>query len=364
MVLKKFVIHHFRNIERAHLQPADKINMIVGQNGSGKTSLLEAIHFLSVGRSFRTSHTNRVIGEQAKYLTLFAETQVSESIQRLGLTKTRSGETEIKIADAKVKRLADLARALPTQIIHPDGFVLVTGSPRYRRHFLDWGLFQSQPEFFATWHQCKHLLQQRNALLRQRCTLKQIAYWDELWVKHALDLTHMRQAYLTSFNHQAKKILQDFLPMYNFELQLIQGWPEQMPLQTCLQQQFWQSDKQRGFTQIGPHKADLKIKADQVPVQDRLSRGQLKLLVCALKLAQSQHLYQTTQRCSILLIDDLTAELDRDRRDTLMQQLLTAPFQVFLTAIHEDQLTQWCSTMTTKMFHVKQGQIIPSHNTR
>lgn len=356
MVLKKLQINQFRNIQQAELRPDASINILVGCNGSGKTSILEAIHYLSLGRSFRTSQTHRVIQHQSRQFTLFAETQTPDTSQRLGLAKTRTGETEIKISGEKAKRLADLARQLPTQLIHPEGFNLVTGSPQHRRQFIDWGVFQTTPSFIDHWSRCKRLLQQRNSLLRQKSTPTALHIWDDEWIKYAQRITEMRRSYLDSFCQYAASIVQHFLPEYPLDFKFHYGWPAHTSLKQSLENQ-WLSDQQRGFTQCGPHKADLSIRVHQIPVHDCLSRGQLKLLVCALRLAQSLHLYAETGRCSILLIDDFAAELDQSRRHILAQQLLTAPFQVFLTAIHEKQLAEWTATPSLKVFHVKQGQI-------
>ena len=130
MALRRLQIQEFRNIRQAELLPGPGVNLLLGCNGSGKTSVLEAIHYLGLGRSFRTHLTNRVIGHGEKAFTLFAQVEAPESgIQALGLSKSRTGESILKLGGRPAERLAQLAEVLPLQLIHPEGFSLLTGGP-------------------------------------------------------------------------------------------------------------------------------------------------------------------------------------------------------------------------------------------
>ena len=166
MSLVKLQLNDFRNIQQASLQLSPGLNILVGNNGSGKTSVLEAIHYLGLGRSFRTHLTGRVVRQGEKGFVLFAQCELEGRTVPIGLAKEKNGDTQLKIAGAQAQRLADLAELLPVQLIHPDGFDLLTGGPQPRRAWLDWGVFHQQPGFFSLWGRVRRLLKQRNALLR------------------------------------------------------------------------------------------------------------------------------------------------------------------------------------------------------
>lgn len=141
MSLTRLHIETFRNISSAQLHPSEGLNLIYGQNGSGKTSILEAIYFLGMGRSFRSHLSQRVIQHHDDKLTLFANLSLQERESKIGLRRFRSGETEVKINGDKIKRLSTLAETLPIQVITPESFALLFEGPKSRRQFIDWGHF-------------------------------------------------------------------------------------------------------------------------------------------------------------------------------------------------------------------------------
>ncbi|WP_413700822.1 DNA replication/repair protein RecF [Psychromonas sp. KJ10-10] len=163
MSLNKLVIHQFRNINSANLTFNNKINFIVGQNGSGKTSFLEAIYFLGLGRSFRSHLTSRIVQHEHKEFTLFSEIQQQGLATPIGLQKSKNGDSLLKINGAVSKKLANLTHYLPIQLITPESSTLLSGSPKNRRAFLDWGVFYHDPNFYHNWARIKRLLKQRNA---------------------------------------------------------------------------------------------------------------------------------------------------------------------------------------------------------
>ncbi|WP_107852930.1 DNA replication/repair protein RecF [Oceanimonas marisflavi] len=357
MALLNLQLKDFRNIRHGRLVPASGINVLAGPNGSGKTSILEAIHYLGVGRSFRTHLTGRVIQQGEPAFTLFARVQQSEGEGLpVGLSKTRGGDTRLKVAGRVAERLADLAHILPIQLIHPEGYNLLTGGPKLRRAYLDWGLFYSRPEFFADWGRYRRLLKQRNALLRQQRPWRELGYWDPQLVAAGEALSAHRQDYADAIAPVIAAIAADFLPEFEFSFDFFRGWDRQTELATVLEQGF-ERDASLGYTQAGPHKAEIRIKARGMPVQDLLSRGQLKLLVCAMRLAQGLYLKQQSGQDCIFLIDDFASELDQHKRGLLAARLKELQAQVFISAIDISQLGDMITRDDSKLFHVKQGEI-------
>jgi len=356
MPLQKLIINQFRNIESATLTFNPKINLIVGENGSGKSSLLEAIYFLGLGRSFRTHLTSRVIQHEQNHFTLYSEMNNQDNTLPIGLQKFKNGDTTLKINRQIVKKLSSLTQYLPIQLITPESYTLLSGSPKNRRAYLDWGVFYHDPVFYSNWSRIKRILKQRNAALKQCNAYKELQVWDNELCLLSEQISAQRANYFTKLQPLIEKTIADFLPEFTIKSQFFCGWDKNnKPLAQYLADNF-QRDKQLGYTSIGPQKADLKIKINNLPVDDVLSRGQLKLLVYALRLAQGLFLNAIDNKQCVFLIDDFSSELDRSKQVILAKHIIESDAQVFISAIStnsiENLFTQKCT-----LFHMEQGKI-------
>ncbi|MFM2486015.1 DNA replication/repair protein RecF [Celerinatantimonas yamalensis] len=351
MAISTLQVTQFRNIAQSRMQFSSGLNAIVGDNGSGKTSVLEAIYLLGFGRSFRSPRIRRVIQHEQSELVLFA--QINHD--RIGLSKQLTGETQLRINGETVKTQAALSKLLPVQLIHPEGYGIVNGSPRYRRAFLDWGVFHQEQSFQEVTHRYKRLLKQRNALLKRRAKFRELQIWDRELVIQAEQIRAMRQDYFAELVPEILAITHDFLPEYQFQFELYDGWNSENKLADILEENY-PRECQMGFTLAGPHKADIRIKTDQGNAAECISRGQLKLLVCALLLAQGQYAYRVLSKPTIYLIDDFAAELDPNKRALLAGYLQRNNAQVFITAI-EQKMLEGFNLTDCHLFHVKQGDI-------
>lgn len=356
-MLQRLQIQGFRNLEQIDFSPSSGLNLLIGHNGSGKSSILEAVHYLSLGRSFRTHLTNRVIQQGEKTFTLFAQLQDEHQVRTtIGLQKGRQADTQLKIDGKTTGKLADLASLLPLQLIHPDGYTLLTGGPQQRRSFIDWGVFHVEHEFYQTWKNVFRLLKQRNALLRQVTSYGPLAYWDEQLDKFSGALNEFRANYCAALLPVVQQICQELLPEYSIQATFYNGWPVEQSLSQLLEMNF-ERDRILGHTSTGPHRADLRLKAEGVPVQDLLSRGELKLLVCALRLSQGLYLRQHSEKSCLFLIDDFASELDKDKRYVLAKRLQQCESQIFISAIDEQPLQEMIQEFDCRLFHVKQGSL-------
>lgn len=361
MFLDKVQITHFRNIQSAHIEPAKHINFILGENGSGKSSLLEALHFLGFGRSFRTSKYRSVIQDGQSQFVIFcqAQDQQAESY-KIGLSRSLHEDIVCNINGQRSKRLADLVSILPVQIFTPQSSDLLLGSPSARRRFVDWGLFHVEPNFLPLYSAYNKVLKQRNALLKklpnQRTDSTDLKYWTEQVSIYGERLNASRIAYIESFVNAYRGIVHKFLPEFGLEISYNKGWDNELSLTESLSKRR-EMDMRYGSTTVGPHKADFIIKLDKVNAVERLSRGQLRMLVAALQLAQTQHLYQVTGKSGIFLLDDIGAELDQEKRELFIDALVATETQIFITAIEESHLPFLAKYNERKMFHVKHGQV-------
>ncbi|OOR99979.1 DNA replication/repair protein RecF [Haemophilus paracuniculus] len=358
MALSRLLIQHFRNLSEVDLHFSSGFNFLVGANGSGKTSLLEAIFYLGHGRSFKSHLGNRIIQYEQEQFTLHGKIDEAQHSWTVGIQKKRQGDTLLKINNEDGNKLADLAQLLPMQVITPEGLTLLNGGPSYRRAFLDWGLFHQHQEFFQHWVNLKRLLKQRNAALAQVRHYGELKAWDIELAKVAHIVSQLRADYADILRPEIEKTCQFFLPELEISVSFHQGWEKGAGFAEILAQGF-ERDRAMGYTMIGPQKADFRFKANGLPVEDVLSRGQLKLLMCALRLAQGEYLIQQKERQCLFLIDDFASELDPTKRELLAHRLRESGSQVFVTAITQDQLQQmsWQEQQNDRLFLVEQGQI-------
>ena len=356
MSLHKLIINQFRNIESATLTFNSKVNLIIGENGSGKSSLLEAIYLLGLGRSFRTHLTNRVIQHEQSHFILYSEINHQEQLLPIGLQKSKSGDTILKIDGQIVKKLAALTQYLPLQLITPESYTLLSGSPKNRRAYLDWGVFYHDPLFYSNWSRIKRILKQRNAALKQCNAYKELQVWDNELCLLSEQISAQRADYFEKLQPLIEQTIADFLPEFTIKCQFFCGWDvNNKPLSQYLSDNFHR-DKQLGYTSIGPQKADLKIKINNLPVADVLSRGQLKLLVYALRLAQGLFLNSVNNKKCVFLIDDFSSELDKSKQTILAKHIINSDAQVFISAITANSIEDLFIKNHT-LFHVKQGKI-------
>lgn len=332
------------------------LNVFYGLNGSGKTSILEAIYLLSTGRSFRTSNVRKMIQDGQSVCTVF--TRMSQG-QQLGISKNIQGNQLLKRNGVIVSSMSEFASDLPMQLIHPENMDLIESGSKQRRQLLDWLLFYVEPNFYTHWLRYQRALAQRNALLKTE-TLENAQWqvWEQELSHQALLLHNMRIAVFSEWLTFIQSALELLLPKITIQVDYVAGFDIDVNLATQLQESRFK-DKQRGFTQIGAHRADLRFKTDMGLAELILSRGQKKLLVCALKLAQVEFLRNRQKPCMVLL-DDLASELDINARERLLQSLVELEAQVLITTVEANSVWPLLQTFDkrAKLFHVEQGEIL------
>ncbi|TRY28907.1 DNA replication/repair protein RecF [Aliiglaciecola sp. M165] len=362
MKLDKVQIQHFRNLQDVVVLPSPNLNFIFGQNGSGKSSFLEALHYLGFGRSFRTSKQKNVINNEELSFSIFCQLSVDAEILKLGISRNREDLVTVSINGEKSNRLSEFVSHVPVQIFTPQSADVILGSPSLRRRFIDWGLFHVEQSFSKTSQEYAKLLKQKNALLKKigknysSDDAHQMHFWDKQIVRVGEIITNMRYSYLEAIMGHINDNLMHFLPEFSFEISYHRGWEKDAALQEAIFRKE-EKDIKNGFLSVGPHKADLKIKSQGIDVAELLSRGQLRMLVAALQLAQVQYLSLKTSKSVVFLLDDIGAELDEVKRQLFIDRLLLEDTQLFITAIEKSQLSFIDKYKNKKMFHVEHGHM-------
>ncbi len=358
--LAKLVVTDLRNIIGTDIRPASGFNIFYGGNGSGKTSLLEAIFLLALGRSFRGHQQKPLIREGEKQATVFGETQDG---LMLGIQRSLRGPQLIRIDGKKAESLAELTRCLPLLLINTDTFLVLEGAPRERRRFLDWGVFHVEHSFLACWRQARLALLNRNNLLKNDASKAELEPWTRALSKNAEMIDQFRAEHVELLRMEMKNKVQELLGTQfaeKFALEYIRGWDKDLYEQI---QSDLPKDRKYGHTTSGPQKADLRFKVGAYNAAEVLSRGQLKLFVCALKIAQGKLLQKATQKSCIFLIDDLPAELDKSNITKVCRMFGELEGQVFLSCIDQQSLDKDIQNISLdqgqeyRLFHVKHGII-------
>jgi DNA replication and repair protein RecF len=359
MKLDLVQIHNFRNLEKVAFKPSHRLNFLIGDNGSGKSSLLEAIHYLGFARSFRTSKNRNVIQHEQQSFTVFCELVNDGQRSKLGLNRAKDDSFSFSIDGIKSLKVAELVSRIPVQIFTPQSSDLLLGSPKLRRRYLDWLLFHVEHVFYSKANTYQKVVKQKNAILRKGSNIyaDQSKYWEEQFIQLGEELSKFRWELLDqSLKPFILKNLQCFLPEFSFEISYYKGWEKDLSLSDSLQKNN-EKDRRNGYTSVGPHKADLRINIDGVAAHEVLSRGQLRMLVAALQLAQTQYLFSINGKTSVFLLDDIGAELDALKREVFIDELLASNAQLFVTAIEKQQLGFIDKYNDKKMFHVEHGQV-------
>ena len=353
MRLSHFAIKQFRNLQQVEFDACSGINLISGKNASGKTSLLESIYYLSHIRSFRTQYVSELINHQAKHFELFARLHPNaEQLIPVGIRRSKQ-KMQIRVNQQNVQRVADITSQFPVLAIHPDSYRLITNGPSERRQYIDWGVFHVEQGFFSVWQRYKRALSQRNSALRSGQTHKMCQLWNKELSETAAKIDLLRSEYLKSLEVVVQTLINSFFAGNDVAIEYKRGWDAGEELQDLLDRNL-AKDRHRGFTSYGPQRAELQIRVNGQSAQTGISRGQQKMLVALLRLAQAIHFSEKNNKPCVLLYDDLPAELDAEHRLKVMQVLQNMRVQLFMTAIDPDQLdiSAW---KHKKMFHVEQG---------
>ena len=351
MRVERLKIERFRCLDAVDIEPHPETNVLVGANGAGKTSVLEALYFLGRGRSFRPGPAAGLIRRGEAEFMIFAQIVDGEITHRVGVEQT-SSSMNARLDGSSTVGSADLASVLPVQVIDPEVHELVQGGPKERRRFVDWGVFHVKHEFLHAWRRYRRALLQRNQALRQGLAWQAIEPWDRELVASGLEVDGYRRDYLTLLTPELQRLSGGLLDVAA-EHRYRSGWSADLDFSSSLDASR-DRDRAQAQTHVGPHRAELVLEIEGVPARHRLSRGQQKLLSISMILAQSQLVAEQLDRTVVLLVDEPAAELDAERLGKLVKMLESLRAQLFISALDREALP---ISSDASVFHVERGSL-------
>lgn len=324
--------------------------VIQGENGVGKTSLLEAIYAAARGRSFRTRLFSRLIRDGTDEARVYLATAGNPK-HRLGVAFRRTAR-EMRLDDGPAPALAQVASQIPVEYLGGELYRLVSSTPAARRRFLDWGLFHVEPRFFSVWQSWFKAHRHRNDLLRHG-RFADIAPWTEVVGKQGEAVTAFRAGFVRRVNEQLRTFSQASGPLAGAQLTFRPGWRGATLARALMDSSM--RERQRGRAVIGPQCDDweLSLPGSRGP---SLSRGQTKLAGILLIRARVTLLEQAG-RHSVLLVDDLMADLDRSAAESALELLDGSAHQIWLAVLGDGAEAPMGGQAL--WFHVEPGRIRP-----
>ena len=353
MRVKSLSINNLRNITSTQIDFDSCLNCFIGDNGAGKTSILEALAVLSKGRSFRPGQITSLIGPASNSFQVVSKTESQAGeIHQLGMERNEDNWSARHNGE-DVTQLSALTQLLPHVLLEPNSHTLVSGPPDGRRKYLDWGVFHVEHSFLMLWRRYNRVLKQRNASLRQANKLL-IESLDPQLIQLGEQLHQAREKHVDRLAVILQKQLSHFSEtLEDISLNYRKGWAADSLAQAV--EGSVARDIERGSTGPGPHKADLYLTLNGVPAKERLSRGEQKTMTAALIMAQAQMICESGEK-PILMLDDLSSELDEIHLGKVLGAGLELGVQILLTGTILAPGIKSCESQY-KVFHVKHGNV-------
>lgn len=353
MLVSELKIENFRCYEFAEIPINSGITLVYGKNGSGKSSIIEGIYFALSGKSFRTTDLNTLIRKHSDLTQTFITFNDGSGVK---ITKKTNQKCKIlQIKDKKTLTYAQLVSNYPTCLVENKEFFFTTSTPGEKRAFLNKTLFYVEQSANNAFKDLKKTIYQRAACLKSN-DLKQIAYWDQKLIELEPFITQINKNLIVSVNDmlQTSEIKDHFAQKNPWLTDLVvhydPGFDKNLDFPDILQQNI-EKDRILKRTTAGPHKRSFNFLLNNMPAHDLLSRGQQKIVSIILHLIQRELIQHKTNTKPILLMDDISSELDKDNANLMLKYLRSKGIQTVMTSIEKKRFS---GEEDVFMFHVEQ----------
>ncbi len=355
-VINKLFVNQFRNLPAQIILPSKQVNLFIGTNAQGKTNLIEAIYYLGHNRSFKTKNIQEIIGFDYEQFQLQA--QIDNN--KIKLQKSKH-QNIININQHNISNSSQLSQILPIQIITLDKGFVVSGTPKNKRSYLDWGVFHVKPETTSLFKSYRKILKNINILLIHNKT-NELDFWLLELAKTASKINQNRAQYLQELKQTKLSnnlLLENLIKSFKqFDYQFFSGWPKEVDaINTQSIYQYLSKNKpqllRNKHLKYGSHKASIVFSLNNKS-ECFLSRGEQKILSIVFWLTQVLLLINLKIK-PVVLIDDLCSELDNDKINTILQYLKMLKVQTFITDIGHNLAT--INNVDPNIFEIKKGLI-------
>ena len=355
MLLEVLRLRDFRNLRSVDIEPHHRFNVFTGANGQGKTNLLEAIYLLSAVKSFRSQATNdNLIHFDGDSAHLEARIERGGHRRRVAIEISPRGK-RVELNGQPVRKISDFFGTLNVVVFGPSDIRILKGSPSRRRDFIDRAIFNGHPAYGTESKHYDDVLKNRNALLREDNLNKDLlGVYDDQFVEWGSRILRRRLEFIEHFRPiLCETFYSIFSPDYDADIAYDATWlpgpidvEQAQSSETYLESLLTESlrrtageERERGYTVVGPHRDDLTTTLNGRDVRAFASQGQTRAFVLAMKIAEIAHMERRYHFAPILLLDDVSSELDRERNEYLFSFLRSRPEgQVFITTTHRDHI--------------------------
>ncbi len=347
MLIEALRLQDFRNIEEAFIKPHPRFNIFWGHNGHGKTNLLESIYLLSAVKSFRPQTNNDLIRFTQATAELEAKVDRGGAERIVRLNINPKGKS-VFLNDQKVRNLRDFFGSINVVMFGPEDVRLLKGSPSARRKFIDRAIFNAYPGYAFVTQQYEEVLKQRNALLKDgRVDPVLLETYNDQFVQFGSEIVFRRLEFLERFLPTLQSTFREiFDASFEASLYYDSDW---LGNQTTMEDiahslehsllRTREEERDRRHTRVGPHRDDLSAELNGRNLKSFGSQGQHRGFVLAMKIAEIKFLKERFHFSPILLLDDVSSELDRDRNRFLFEYIRNGmDGQVFITTTHRDHI--------------------------
>lgn len=369
MIVKSIKLENYRNFKKLDTDINPKLNIFIGDNGQGKTNLLESIFLCSIGKSFRANNENDLIHFNENFFKVDLEIDKKNDalLRKISFDFKKGNKKSIKINDISLEKMSELVGILNTVIFIPDDLRIIKGSPTERRRFINIDISQIKPKYKYLLKNYKKVLNQRNSIIKnlQKNQNRQVLdIWDDYIVSIGTELIYYRKKYIEDLNRYASHIyskISNGSEFFDLKYKCNIGNIDDLnkdEIRTLLKEKLndsFESDIYRKCTLVGPHKDDIIFKINNKDFKYFGSQGQQRSAVLALKLAEIEIVEDEIGEYPILLLDDVLSELDNKRKKFLMDYIVD--IQTIITSTDDKDLRELVKNRDKDVFYIKNGSL-------